>query len=94
MARKAQEEPLPAFESAEQEAAFWDSHSVADYWDQLEPATETVEVVRKKRLLSVRLAQHDDRGVAPRRRPLRPRRWHAGPRVDPRRLARGKAQRP
>lgn len=59
MARKTQEKPLPAFESAEEEAAFWDSHSVADYWDQLEPVQEPVQVVRKKRLLSVRLAQQD-----------------------------------
>lgn len=55
MGRNTQKRPLPAFESAEEEAAFLDSHSVVDYWDQLEP----VEVMRKKRLLSVRLAEHD-----------------------------------
>ncbi|MBE3584245.1 MAG: hypothetical protein IMX01_09055 [Limnochordaceae bacterium] len=59
MPNKPQGKPLPAFESSEQEAAFWDSHSVADYWDQLEPVHEGVEVVRKKRLLSVRLAEQD-----------------------------------
>lgn len=59
MTRKTKGKALPVFESAEEEAAFWDSHSVADYWDQLEPVNEPVEVVPKKRLLSVRLAQSD-----------------------------------
>ena len=29
---------IPDFQSHEEEAAFWDTHSLADYWDELEPA--------------------------------------------------------
>ena len=31
-------EPIPTFASREQEAEFWDSHDLADYWDDFEPA--------------------------------------------------------
>jgi predicted HicB family RNase H-like nuclease len=30
---------IPEFKSIEEEAAFWDTHSFADYWDELEPVT-------------------------------------------------------
>jgi hypothetical protein len=30
-------EPLPAFGDREEEAAFWDTHSLADYWDEFQP---------------------------------------------------------
>ncbi len=29
---------IPAFTSPEEEAAFWDSHDLADYWDRFTPA--------------------------------------------------------
>jgi len=28
---------IPEFKSREEEAAFWDTHSFADYWDELTP---------------------------------------------------------
>lgn len=30
-------EPIPPFASREEEAAFWDSHDFADYWDEWQP---------------------------------------------------------
>jgi hypothetical protein len=30
---------IPTFNSYEEMAEFWDPHSLADYWDQTEPAT-------------------------------------------------------
>ncbi|MBI2911190.1 MAG: hypothetical protein HYY05_03540 [Chloroflexi bacterium] len=30
-------DPIPAFESIEEEAAFWDTHDLADYWDDFKP---------------------------------------------------------
>ena len=32
---------IPAFNSYEEMAEFWDTHSLADYWDQTEPAAAT-----------------------------------------------------
>jgi predicted DNA binding CopG/RHH family protein len=31
-------EPIPEFTTPEEEAAFWDTHDLADYWDGFEPA--------------------------------------------------------
>ena len=33
---------IPDFKSREEEAEFWDSHSIADYWDEFEPVKVTV----------------------------------------------------
>ncbi|MDE2786364.1 MAG: CopG family antitoxin [Chloroflexota bacterium] len=30
---------IPAFTTREEEAEFWDSHDIADYWDDLKPVT-------------------------------------------------------
>ena len=30
--------PIPEFKSCEEMGGFWDTHSLADYWDQTEPA--------------------------------------------------------
>jgi predicted DNA binding CopG/RHH family protein len=38
MERKQKKEPIPAFRSIEEEAHFWDTHSLADYWDEFKPA--------------------------------------------------------
>lgn len=29
--------PIPKFKNYEEEAAFWDTHDLADYWDQFKP---------------------------------------------------------
>ena len=30
-------EPIPEFKSRQEEAEFWDTHDLADYWDELKP---------------------------------------------------------
>ncbi len=30
-------EPIPEFASREEEARFWDTHDMADYWDEFKP---------------------------------------------------------
>jgi hypothetical protein len=36
--RKAKaKEMIPEFKSVEEEAAFWDTHDLADYWDEFKP---------------------------------------------------------
>ena len=30
-------EPIPEFKSREEEATFWDTHDIADYWDNFAP---------------------------------------------------------
>ena len=30
-------EPIPEFTSREEEARFWDTHDMADYWDEFKP---------------------------------------------------------
>src|SRR5690242_8956365 len=39
MTDKSQQNPsrIPQFASYEEEAAFWDTHDVSDYWDELRP---------------------------------------------------------
>ena len=33
--------PVPEFATREEEAAFWDTHDFADYWDDLKPVSVT-----------------------------------------------------
>jgi hypothetical protein len=33
---------IPGFASREEEAEFWDTHDLADYWDELKPVQVTV----------------------------------------------------
>ena len=57
---------IPKFKTRKEEAKFWDTHSLADYWDEFEdvdivfelhkPKEETV-VVRLQRNLKTRLEQ-------------------------------------
>lgn len=52
------ENRLPELSSYEEMAEFWDTHSVADYWDQTEPAEiEVSEDLRRRFLVAV------DRGL-------------------------------
>ncbi len=32
-----QQSRIPEFATREEEAAFWDSHDISDYWDELQP---------------------------------------------------------
>ena len=54
---------VPRFRSEQEEAEFWDTHSIVDYLDEMEP----VEVEVKKPLghvLSVRVDSQDFHGLA------------------------------
>lgn len=45
---------IPGFKSYEEMAEFWDAHSLADYWDQTEPAEfEFSPTARRRYLVSV-----------------------------------------
>ena len=50
---------LPVFQTDEEEAEFWDTHSTADYWDEMEPVSDvTVSVPHlPHRLISLPLSQ-------------------------------------
>ncbi len=58
---------LPRFTSDRQAARFFDTHDMADYWDQLEEVDEVIELApalarkirerMRKRLLAIRLEQ-------------------------------------
>ena len=48
-------EPIPAFNSKEEEAEFWETHDVADYWDDFEPVQ-----VQFTKPLAKQLAIHVD----------------------------------
>jgi len=42
---------IPTFNSYEEMAEFWETHSLADYWDQTEPATFDVAPDARRRYL-------------------------------------------
>jgi hypothetical protein len=45
---------IPPFNSYEEMAEFWDTHSLADYWDQTEPAAfEVAPEARRRYLVAV-----------------------------------------
>jgi hypothetical protein len=49
-----EDKQIPTFSSYEEMAEFWDTHSLADYWDQTEPAEfEIAKDVRRHYLVSV-----------------------------------------
>ncbi len=48
---------LPKFKSLEEEAAFWDTHSFADYLDEFEEVKDPVFVEPRKQVVSLRLDQ-------------------------------------
>jgi predicted HicB family RNase H-like nuclease len=39
---------IPTFKSIAEEAAFWDTHSLADHWDEFEPIDVVVELSKPK----------------------------------------------
>jgi hypothetical protein len=45
---------IPSFNSYEEMAEFWDTHSLADYWDHTEPAAfEVAPEARRRYLVAV-----------------------------------------
>lgn len=63
MMKKTVKDPIPEIMSEREAAEFWDTHSVTDYLDELDPVNEPIEVIQKKRLLSVRLSEEDLRSL-------------------------------
>ena len=53
------ENQLPDFDSYEQMAEFWDPHSLADYWEQTEPAEFELDPNARHRYLAA-ILQSDD----------------------------------
>ena len=41
-------EPIPEFKSREEEATFWDTHDIADYWDDFEPVDIAFQLEKPK----------------------------------------------
>ena len=41
-------EPIPKFKSREEEATFWDTHDIADYWDDFEPVDIAFQLEKPK----------------------------------------------
>ena len=41
-------EPIPEFKSREEEATFWDTHDIADYWDDFERVNIDVHLEKPK----------------------------------------------
>jgi predicted DNA binding CopG/RHH family protein len=58
---------IPKFKSEKEEARFWDTHDLSQYWDQLEEVDEMIELApelakriqerMKKRMLAIRLEE-------------------------------------
>ncbi len=49
-----EDKPIPELQSYEEMAEFWDTHSLADYWDQTEPAEfEILPHARRRYLVPV-----------------------------------------
>ena len=43
------DKPIPTFNNYEDMATFWETHSLADYWDQTEPAAFEVTPEARRR---------------------------------------------
>jgi len=57
---KAKKKQLPYFKTREEAAHFWDTHSSADYWDQLEEVELTIDpAIKSPRGLSPRCPLDD-----------------------------------
>lgn len=47
---------LPKFKSIQEEAAFWDTHSLADYWNDMKPIEAIFKPSReKKETMTIRI---------------------------------------
>lgn len=47
--KRKQIDPIPDFKNYKEEALFWDTHSLADYWDEWEEGPEIVFDLEKPR---------------------------------------------
>lgn len=46
---------IPEFGSDEEEARFWETHDLSDYWNDVEPATDVYFERPKKQMVTLRL---------------------------------------
>ena len=64
---------IPEFASREEEAEFWDTHDITDYWDELEPVNvrfsdridHGIIVTFKSKVFNKLFEMADERGVFP-----------------------------
>lgn len=56
---KKKKSKIPEFKSIEEEAKFWDTHSFADYWDELEDVDIVWEVEKPRKESLVLRVQKD-----------------------------------
>ena len=50
------DQPIPDFQSIQEEAAFWDGHDVTDFLDEFKPITVEYTQTEKKEVMAIRLA--------------------------------------
>lgn len=72
---RAKKSRIPPFKTIEEEAEFWDTHSIEEFADELEPVTDVKFVrARQRKALTVRLEEQSfealssearERGVGP-----------------------------
>ncbi len=55
---KKKESRIPKFANREEEAAFWDTHDISDYWDELKPVKLKVAKNLSTLSLPVRYTEH------------------------------------
>ncbi len=60
-AKRKRVDPIPeSFSSPEEAGEFWDTHDLADYWDQTEPVQDIVfDIKRRRYLVSIDQALSD-----------------------------------
>jgi hypothetical protein len=66
-------DPIPTFASREEEARFWDTHDLADYWDEFTPVkvrfaknlSEAITIRFDKETLDELRRQAQEHGVQP-----------------------------
>lgn len=58
MIKQPKKDPVPTNVSREELARFWDTHSFADYWDELKPAQIAFKLEKKERPVTVRFDRH------------------------------------
>jgi len=74
-AKKARKKPIPQFKSREEEAKFWDSHDLSDYWGDFKPVgvrfakklslSEGITIRLDPGTLSALRSEAEQRGVGP-----------------------------
>ena len=52
---------IPDFKTAEEEAEFWETHSVSDYWDEFKPVKEELDPKLKAKIKFIQFppVRHD-----------------------------------